>query len=583
LGDCETAGLVSRDGSIDWLCLPRFDSGACFAALLGVPEHGRWLLTATDPSARIERRYRDDTLILETDLETAQGAVTVVDFMPLRDKDPTVIRMVDGRRGQLSMRTELIVRFDYGSAVPWVTRLEDGTRCAVAGPDRLTLRTPVPLHGEDFKTVGEFNVAAGETIEFVLSYSRSHESIPDAMDATEALSETERYWREWAGQCAHAGNYASAVRRSLITLKALTYRPTGGIVAAVTTSLPEQIGGPRNWDYRYCWLRDATFTLRAMMNEGYYQEAQAWRNWLMRAVAGDPSQVQIMYGLAGERRLPEWEVPWLPGYEHSSPVRVGNAAAQQRQLDLFGEVMDALHQGRCGKLAANESGWALQCDLLEHLESVWDQPDRGLWEVRGKSQQFTYSKVMVWVALDRAIRSAEQFKLEAPVDHWRRWRRKIHEEVCRHAFDTELGAFVQSYGSKRLDASVLLIPLMGFLPPSDPRVRSTVEAIERHLTVEGLVRRYDTRAAGDGLPEGEGVFLACSFWLADNLLLLGRRDDAVRLFERLLRLRNDVGLLSEEFDPRGRRLLGNFPQAFSHITLINTARNLSRGHEAAPS
>jgi len=526
--------------------------------------------------ARVQRRYRDDTLILETDFETAQGAVTVVDFMPFHDKGSNVIRLVLGKRGQVAMRTELIVRFDYGVWVPWVTRLEDGARCAVAGPDRVVLRTPVSLRGEDLKTVGEFTVAAGETIPFVLSYSPSHLPVPDAVDATAALTETERFWQRWAAQCVEAGEYSEVVRRSLITLKALTYRPTGGIVAAATTSLPEEIGGSRNWDYRYCWLRDATFTLQSMMNAGYYQEAQAWRAWLLRAVAGDPAQVQIMYGIAGERRLREWEVPWLPGYKHSKPVRIGNAASEQRQLDMYGEVMDALHHGRLGKLAASEAGWALQRKLLNRLESIWDQPDRGMWEIRGDPQPFTYSKVMAWVAFDRAIKSAGQFGLEGPLDHWKELRGQIHDEVCRHGFNREIGAFVQSYGSKELDASVLLLPLVGFLPPTDPRVRSTVEAIERHLTRDGFVRRYDTGAGSDGLKGGEGVFLACSFWLADNLVLLDRREEARQLFERLLSLRNDVGLLSEEYEPQTRRLVGNFPQAFSHIALVNAAYNLTR-------
>jgi GH15 family glucan-1,4-alpha-glucosidase len=576
LGDCETGALVSRAGSIDWLCWPRFDSGACFAALLGEPKNGRWLLTAADTSARVTRRYRENTLILETDFETPQGAVTLIDFMPLRDKGSHLIRIAVGRRGRVAMKTELILRFDYGSQVPWVTRLEHGVRCAVAGPDRVVLRTPVSLRGEDLKTVGEFTVAAGETVPFVLTYSPSHLALPDAVDTASALSQTEHFWQEWASHSTDAGDYTDTVRRSLITLKALAYRPTGGTVAAVTTSLPEHIGGARNWDYRYCWLRDATFTLQAMMNGGYYQEAQAWRAWLLRAVAGNPSQVQIMYGIAGERRLTEWEVPWLPGYEQSKPVRIGNAASEQFQLDIYGEVMDALHQGRRGKLAASEAGWALQRKLLDHLESIWDQPDRGMWEVRGKAQPFTYSKVMAWVALDRAIKSAEQFRLEGPLDRWKALRRKIHEEVCHSGFNAEIGAFVQSYGSKNLDASILLLPLVGFLPPSDPRVRSTVEAIERHLMQDGLVLRYNTSAGADGLPAGEGAFLACSFWLADNLVLLNRREDARRLFERLLSLRNDVGLLSEEYDSQAKRLVGNFPQAFSHITLVNTAYNLTR-------
>ena len=581
LGDCQSAALVSRDGSIDWLCWPRFDSGACFAALLGGPEHGRWLLTAADASVRIKRRYRDDTLILETDLETAQGTATVIDFMPLQDEGSSVIRLVVGRRGQVLMRTELIVRFDYGSLVPWVTRLEDGTLSAVAGPDAVILRTPVPLRGENLKTMGEFTVAAHETIPFVLCYHSSHRAGPAAIDAKRALAKTARLWREWSVRCPGAEKYSDVVRRSLITLKALTYRPTGGLVAAATTSLPEQIGGVRNWDYRYCWLRDATFALQALMNGGYYEEARTWRDWLLRAVAGDPSQMQIMYGIAGERRLTEWELPWLPGYQDSKPVRIGNAASEQLQLDVYGEVMDSLHQGRHGKLAHSAAGWALQRTLLEHLESIWNKPDRGMWEVRGEPQHFTYSKVMTWVAVDRAIKSAEHFKLEGSLDRWKAWRVRIHDEVCRNGFDSGLGAFVQSYGSKKLDASVLLIPLVGFLPPRDPRVRSTVEAIERHLTLDGFVLRYDTSATSDGLPLGEGAFLACSFWLADNLVLLNRRRDARRLFERLISLRNDVGLLSEEYDPRGKRFVGNFPQAFSHVALVNTAHNLTRDHGPA--
>jgi GH15 family glucan-1,4-alpha-glucosidase len=543
--------------------------------LLGEARHGRWLLTAADSSARIQRRYRDDTLILETEFETAQGAATLIDFMPIRDASSRVIRLVVGRRGKLDMRTEWIVRFDYGSVVPWVTRLDDGASCAVAGPDRVVLHTPVELRGKDLTTLGEFTVWAGETIPFVLSYSASHLPVPDSVDPEGALRETEQYWREWAGRSTVRGTYSNAVRRSLITLQALTYRPTGAIVAAPTTSLPEQLGGTRNWDYRYCWLRDATFTLQSMMNGGYYKEAQAWRAWLLRAVAGDASQVQIMYGLDGERRLTEWECGWLSRYEQSSPVRIGNAAFEQHQLDIYGEIMEALHQGRCGQLAGSQSGWTLQRQLLSHLQSIWQQPDQGMWESRGEPRQFTYSKVMAWVAVDRAIKSAEQFGLEGPLDDWKALRSRIHSEVCSQGFNSEIGAFVQSYGSKTLDASALLVPLVGFLPATDARVRSTVEAIERQLMTDGFVRRYDPSAAGGGLKGGEGVFLACSFWLADNWLLLGRRTDAIRLFERLMSLRNDVGLLSEEYDPQRRRLVGNFPQAFSHISLINTAYNLN--------
>ena len=581
LGDCETSALVARDGSVDWLCWPRFDSGACFAALLGGPENGRWVIAPSEAKARTGRRYRGNTLILETDIETAEGHVSLVEFMPPRGKASDLVRIVLGKRGKVPMRTELIIRFDYGRSIPWVTRREDRTLCAVSGPDMVVLRTPVSLRGEGRKTVGEFIVSAGDTIPFVLTYGASHLEPPAPVDPMAALADTETFWQDWSSQFQGADEWSEPVLRSLITLKALTYRPTGGIVAAVTTSLPEQLGGPRNWDYRFCWIRDATFTLLALMNAGYYEEAKAWRAWLVRSVAGDPSQVQIMYGLSGERRLNEWEVPWLRGYEGAKPVRIGNAAAEQMQLDMYGEVMDALHHARKGKLAADEAGWTLQQELLKHLETIWDKPDHGIWEVRGGARQFTYSKVMAWVAFDRGIKSVERFGLQGPVDTWRAIRTQIHGEVCHEGFNSEIGAFVQSYGSKELDASVLLIPLVGFLPPNDPRVRSTVEAIERHLMADGFVRRYDPVVSSDGLPGSEGAFLACSFWLADNLVLLGRHDDARRLFARLLALRNDVGLLSEEYDPRAKRLVGNFPQAFSHITLVNTAYNLSREHKPA--
>lgn len=576
LGDCETAALVGRDGSVDWLCWPRFDGGACFAALLGSPENGRWLIAPAAVDARVTRRYRHHTLILETEFATAEGSVTLIDFMPPRGKASDVVRLVVGKRGQVAMRTEIVLRFGYGSVVPWVTRLDDGTLCAVAGPDMVVLRTAVPLRGVDRKTIGEFTVSEGQTIPFAMTYGASHLPPPEPIDPMAALADTQAFWRDWSAHFRGAGEWSEPVIRSLITLKALTYRPCGGMVAAPTTSLPEQLGGPRNWDYRYCWLRDATFTLLALMNSGYYDAARAWRAWLLRAVAGDPSQVQIMYGVAGERRLNEWEASWLGGYEGAKPVRVGNAASTQLQLDIYGEIMDALHQGRAGKLGQNAAGWALQQELLKHLEAIWQQPDEGIWETRGGPRQFTYSKVMAWVAYDRALKSAEQFGLEGPIDHWRALRRTIHDDICRNGYDPDVGAFVQSYGSKALDASALLFPLVGFLPPDDPRVRGTVAAIERHLMVDGLVFRYDTSSGSDGLPGGEGAFLACSFWLADNLVLQGRRDDARRLFERLLSLRNDVGLLSEEYDPHARRLVGNFPQGFSHIALINTAHKLSR-------
>ena len=579
VGDCETAALISRGGSIDWLCWPRFDSGACCAALLGGPENGRWLIAPAN-SAASTRRYRPDTLILETEFTTEEGAVTLIDFMPMRGRDSHVIRLVVGRSGRVAMRTELVLRFDYGLLIPWATRLSDGRRSFVAGPDRVILSSQVPLRGEDLKTVGEFQVRAGQTIRFVLSYCSSYASLPERVDALAALGATERFWRRWIGQSADAGEYDDAVRRSLITLKALTYRPTGSILAAATTSLPEKIRSVRNWDYRYCWLRDATFMLQAMMNSGHYAEAREWREWLLRAVAGDPDRMQIMYGIAGERLLPEWQIPWLPGYRRSGPVRIGNAASGQFQMDVYGEIMDVLYQGRRGKLAANDAGWQLQLALMARLQGVWNRPDRGIWEVRGKPQHFTYSKVMAWVAFDRAIRSAEQFRLPAPLRRWRTLRRRIHEDVCRHGFNRTVGTFVRTYGSKNLDASLLLLPLVGFLRPEDPRVRATIEAIERELTQDGFVQRYDTRVVKDGLPAGEGVFLPCNFWLADNWVLLKRREEAQRLFERLLALRNDVGLLSEEYDPRAARLLGNFPQSFSHIALINTAHNLT--HHRGP-
>jgi GH15 family glucan-1,4-alpha-glucosidase len=582
IGDCETAALVGRDGSIDWLCWPRFDSGACFAALLGTTDNGRWLIGAADANARVTRRYRDRTLILETDIETADGAATVVDFMPPRDNGSDVVRLVCGKRGKVAMRVEWIIRFDYGALVPWVTRRQDRSFCAVAGPDMVVLRTPAALQAKDRTHVGEFIVAAGQTVPFALTYGPSHLPLPEPIDPLTALTDTEAFWQEWSSRATTStGKWSEPVCRSLITLKALTYRPTGGIVAAVTTSLPEQLGGPRNWDYRYCWLRDATFTLLALMNGGYYEEAQAWRAWLLRAIAGDPAQVQIMYGLLGERRLTECEAQWLVGYEGAQPVRIGNAAVTQLQLDVYGEVIDALYHGRAGKLGADEASWALQRALLEHLETIWDEPDEGIWEVRGGRQKFTHSKVMAWVAFDRSIKSIETFALQGPIDHWRALRKAIHDDVCRHAFNADVGAFVQSYGSRELDASTLLIPLVGFLPPSDPRVRSTVEAVERRLMADGLVMRYDARRTRDGLPGNEGAFLACSFWLADNLFLQGRREDARRLFERLLSLRNDVGLLSEEYDTRAKRFVGNFPQAFSHISLINTAHNLSQAEKPA--
>ena len=576
IGDCETAALVSRNGSIDWLCWPRFDSSACFAALLGDHNHGRWLIAPKHPTPTIRRRYREHTLILETDFETPEGAVTVIDFMPLRGHASDLARIVVGRRGRVEMHTELILRFYYGAFVPWVTRLDNGALRAVAGPDMVLINTDVELQGKDLTTVGEFVVKEGDFVPFVMTFMPSHLPPRTPVNARKALDDTERFWREWSKRTRYRGEWQEAVDRSLITLKALTYKPTGGIVAAPTTSLPEQIRGERNWDYRYCWLRDATFTLLALMDAGYFEEAGAWRDWLLRAAAGSPSQMQIMYGLGGERVLRENEIEWLPGFENSKPVRVGNAAYGQLQLDVYGEVMDALHQGRRGGLSRSLEWWGLQQALIKHLATVWEQPDQGMWEVRGGPQHFTYSKVMAWVAVDRAIKSAEEFRRDGVVENWRALRDTIHAQVCEKGFDREIGAFVQAYGSKQLDASALMIPIVGFLPPDDPRVRSTVEQIERHLLVDGFVLRYDSTATDDGLPPGEGAFLACSFWLADNYVLQGRLDDARALFERLLALRNDVGLLAEEYDPRAKRQLGNFPQAFSHIALVDTAFNLGR-------
>jgi len=577
IGDCHTGALVGRDGSIDWLCWPRFDSEACFAALLGKPEHGRWLIAPQSRAVRVTRRYRERTLILETDFETAHGAVTVIDFMPVRESTCHLVRIVVGRRGRVPIRMELVLRFNYGASVPWVSRLPDGALRAIAGPDMVLLRTSAPLKGEGFTTVSHFTVGAGETIPFVLSYGSSYSPIEPPGDVTEMLEHTESFWQKWADRCSYSGEWSDAVTRSLITLKALTYAPTGGIVAAPTTSLPERLGGVRNWDYRICWLRDATIVLLALMHAEYLEEADAWRRWLQRAVAGSPDQAQIMYGLAGERRLDEWIVKWLRGYAGSHPVRIGNAAAGQFQLDIYGEVIDALHQARKGGLESDAVTWAIQSAMLEHLASVWNKPDQGIWEVRSGPRHFTYSKVMAWVAIDRAIRTVEQFPLKGPVSRWRALRRRIHDEVCHKSFNTRLNSFVQSYGSRELDASLLLIPGTGFLPPEDPRVRGTLEAIERHLTVDGLVLRYRSNRVVDGLPRGEGFFLACSFWLADNYVMQGRHDEARALFERLLALRNDVGLLSEQYDLRAHRMLGNFPQAFSHVGLINTAFNLT-GH-----
>ena len=578
IGDCRSAALVARDGSIDWLCWPRFDSEACFAALLGTPKHGRWLV-APRGQAEVTRRYRPNTLVLETHFETEEGAATLVDFMPVLAPNSTVVRFVIGKRGKLRFHTELILRFGYGAVVPWVSRLENGTLRAIAGPDMVALHTPVHVTGKGMTTVGEFTVSRGEIIPFVLNYSPSHLPLPEALDPTSALAETENYWREWSGKCRTAGQWTAAVKRSVITLKALTYGPTGGIIAAPTTSLPERLGGERNWDYRYCWLRDSTLTLLGAMQAGYYEEAQAWREWLLRAVAGSPDQLQIMYGIGGERRLTEWTADWLPGYENSAPVRIGNAAHVQLQLDVFGELMDTGYQARRGGLSGNEAGWAVGLAVLDHLKKIWREPDQGIWEMRGPAQHFTYSKVMAWVAFDRAIKSAETFGLEGPLDEWRALRDEISNDVLEHGFNNRLGTFVQAYGSDQLDASLLLIPSVGFLPVTDPRVEKTIAAIEQRLVRDGYVMRYSTEEVEDALPPGEGAFLACSFWLVDVYTLQGRIDDAERLFRRLVGLRNEVGLLSEQYDPRDKRLVGNFPQAFSHLALINSAYNLTRARK----
>jgi GH15 family glucan-1,4-alpha-glucosidase len=581
IGDLGTAALVSRGGSIDWLCWPRFDSDACMAALLGTSEHGRWQIAPKEKGARITRRYRPDTLILETRFETDEGAATLIDFMPPRSGNSHIIRILKGERGSLTFRTELVVRYGYGAIVPWVTRIDPQTLRIVAGPDMMVLRTQVKMRGENLKTVGEVTIEAGNEVPFVLSYGASHRPLPEECDVQECLAATEAFWRDWAKRNKIDGPHKEAVTRSLITLKALTYAPTGGMVAAPTTSLPECVGGERNWDYRFCWLRDATLTLLALMNAGYYDEAHKWRDWLLRAAAGTPQQIQIMYGLRGERRLTEWEVPWLPGYANSKPVRIGNAAHNQRQIDVFGEVMDALHQARAGGLGTNEAGWDLQQEILKHVERVWPRRDEGIWEVRSGREHFTYSKAMAWVAFDRAIKSAEIYKLPGPLAHWRRVRDEIHSDVCTRGFDPEMNSFVRAYGSKELDASLLLLPAIGFLPPDDPRIVGTVAAIERDLVTDGLVRRYDTAISEDGLKGGEGMFIACSFWLADAYLMLGRRKDAEALFDKLLALRNDVGLLSEEYAPASQRLVGNFPQAFSHLALVNCASNLAHGEKPA--
>lgn len=574
IGDLHTAALVGTNGSIDWLCFPRFDGGACFCALLGGERYGYWQIAPAEPIVSVTRRYQPDTLMLETEFQTNSGTVRIIDFMPQRSVQPDLVRIVTGVQGRVKMRMRCVIRFDYGKIIPWVTRTPHGIR-AIAGPDCLLLSSQVPMHGEDLSTVADFEVSARQRLSFVLTWYPSNQVRPPiAIDPEEALEQTVSVWRDWVRQCTYHGRYREAVVRSLITLKALTYEPTGGLVAAVTTSLPEQWGGQRNWDYRFCWLRDATFTLYALVSAGYAEEARAWSEWLMRAAAGEPTQLQIMYGLAGEHRLPELELPWLPGYEGARPVRVGNAAYGQLQLDVFGEIMDLQHAANRVGLNPNRDFWKMQCLMLERLANIWQEPDEGIWEIRGPRRHFTHSKIMAWVAFDRGIKTAERFGLSAQLSHWRALRKAIHEEVCEKGFNPRVGAFTQFYGSTAQDASLLVMPHLGFLPAADPRVSGTIMAIRKELSVDGLLLRYKEDAAQDGLPPGEGAFLMCTFWMADNLALLGDMVAARDLFERLLALRNDVGLISEQYDPKRGRMLGNFPQAFSHVALINTALNL---------
>lgn len=576
IGNMHTAALVGRDGSIDWLCLPRFDSAACFSAILGSADNGRWLIAPSKGGMAVRRQYREGTAILETTFQTEEGEATVIDFLadPERDGNVELFRIVRGNRGTVRMRTELVLRLDYGHVIPWLRRHDYGLT-AIAGPDGLQLRTPVRLEGRDMKTRGEFDVRAGDRIPFTLTWFPSHLPLPGPQDADIALSEAEARWRRWSAHCAPVGEWTEAVSRSLITLKAMTYSPTGGIVAAPTTSLPEEIGGVRNWDYRFCWIRDATLTLYALITSGYREEARAWREWLLRAAAGEPSRLQIMYGISGERRLQEFELPWLPGYEGSAPVRVGNGAHGQLQIDVYGELMDALHVARKHELEVYEESWTLQKAIIRHLEEIWDSADAGIWEMRGPPRHFTHSRMMAWVGVDRAVKAVETFGLEGPVDRWRELRDRIHDDVCANGFDAELNSFVQYYGGKTVDASLLLMAQVGFIDAKDPRFAGTVAMIERELLVDGLVLRYRTEHDTDGLPGDEGAFLACSFWLADAYILMGRYEEARKLFDYLLSLRNDLGLLAEEYHPHGDRQLGNFPQAFSHIALVNTAQNLA--------
>jgi GH15 family glucan-1,4-alpha-glucosidase len=575
IGDTQTAALVGRDGSIDWMCVPRFDSGSCFAKLVGHDDHGRWLTAPEGEVTATARRYRGRTMVLETDMTTAEGSVRITDFMPPRHHHPRVVRIVSGLEGEVRMRSELVIRFEYGQDIPWVRHTERGLR-AIAGPNALWLDTGVDFHGRNMRSVASFTVGAGEQVAMVLSWHLSHDEEPFALDVDRALHETVAWWEEWSGRMEEVhGEWQDAVLRSLLTLKALTFAPTGGIIAAPTTSLPEDIGGVRNWDYRYCWVRDATLTLDALIEAGYRDEAEAWMRWLGRAAAGAPEQLQIMYGAAGERRLTEFEVEWLPGYEGSSPVRIGNAASGQFQLDVYGELMDAIDRARGHGLEILPIVWNVQLALMRFVEEHWDDPDDGIWEMRGPRQHFTHSKVMAWVAFDRAVRAVERYRLKGPVERWRVARDAVHADVCAKAWDDRRQAFTQYYGSDSLDASVLMAPLVGFLPASDPRIVSTVEAIQRELMVDGFVQRYQNSTGVDGLPGGEGAFLPCTFWLADCLAQLGRVEEATAIFGRLLALTNDVGLISEEYDSGRKRLVGNFPQAFSHVGLINTARNLA--------
>jgi GH15 family glucan-1,4-alpha-glucosidase len=576
LGDCKTAALVDTNGSIDWLCWPNFSSEACFAALLGAEENGYWKIAPLECEWKTSRRYRDHTPILETTFEQNGGAIRLIDFMPPHTAHSSLVRVVEGVRGRVKVRMELALRFDYGRTVPWVTATADGVR-AVAGANLTILHASVSVRGEDLKTVAEFEVSKGQRVWFTLTHGSSYQPDPEPIDYTRALNDTGRMWKRWTSRLKFNSKYRDAVERSLITLKALTFGPTGGIVAAPTTSLPEAIGGVRNWDYRYCWLRDTTFTLLALANAGYFDEAEAWQDWLLRALAGSPDQVQIIYGLKGERQLVEWEAGWLPGYENSRPVRIGNAAAGQLQLDIYGEMLDSFYHAQASMKRHNERDFRVLALLLDHLEDIWKEPDEGIWETRGGPQQFTYSKMMAWVAFDRAVLLAEQFKYDAPVERWKMIRDAIHREICAKAFDKKKNSFVQAYGSKELDASLLLMPIVGFLPGTDKRVRGTVKAIERELMPDGLVLRYNTAKVKDGLPPGEGAFLACSFWMVSSLKAIGRSRDARRLFEKLLKLRNSVGLLAEEYDIKRKRLVGNFPQAFSHIALVNAAFALEGG------